>query len=230
MAVDINGDGLIGLGGTSTTQGRLRLFEDTDNGTNYVEITAPAAITSNRTLTLPDNTGTIVTSASSITASQLPAGSVLQMVTNYPTSGAGYSQSTSSFAEISADYRTAITPISSSSRLILEWTGLVGGANSGNISTMKFYDVTNNAEVGLAGISSGDRTIGHGSFRQVNTDVNDRDNLTLYAVVPSSNTNSRTYSLYHFSENAFTKYFNQTSTDNSGCSYVKWHFTITEVA
>lgn len=54
MAVDINGDGLIALGGTSTTQGRVRLAEDTDNGTNYVELTANAAVTSNRTVTFPD--------------------------------------------------------------------------------------------------------------------------------------------------------------------------------
>jgi hypothetical protein len=54
MAVDINGDGLIELGGTSTTQGRLRLAEDTDNGTNYVELTANAAVTTNRTVTFPD--------------------------------------------------------------------------------------------------------------------------------------------------------------------------------
>jgi len=54
MAVDINGDGLIALGGTSTTQGRLRLAEDTDNGTNYVELTANAAVTTNRTVTFPD--------------------------------------------------------------------------------------------------------------------------------------------------------------------------------
>jgi hypothetical protein len=53
MAVDINGDGLIALGGTSTTQGRLRLAEDTDNGTNYVELTAPASLASNVTLTMP---------------------------------------------------------------------------------------------------------------------------------------------------------------------------------
>ena len=68
MAVDINGDGLIALGGTSTTQGRLRLAEDTDNGTNYIEISAPASVASNRTLTLPDETGTVLSSVSAITA------------------------------------------------------------------------------------------------------------------------------------------------------------------
>jgi hypothetical protein len=59
MAVDINGDGLIALGGTSTTQGRLRLAEDTDNGTNYVELTAPAALASNITLTMPSQNATL---------------------------------------------------------------------------------------------------------------------------------------------------------------------------
>lgn len=54
MAVDINGDGLIAVGGTSTTQGRVRLAEDTDNGTNYVELTSNAAVTTNRTVTFPD--------------------------------------------------------------------------------------------------------------------------------------------------------------------------------
>lgn len=54
MAININGDGLVEVGGTSTTQGRVRLAEDTDNGTNYVELTAPASVTSNRTVTFPD--------------------------------------------------------------------------------------------------------------------------------------------------------------------------------
>lgn len=60
MAITINGDGLIEVGGTSTTQGRVRLAEDTDNGTNYIELTAPASVTSNRTVTFPDSTGTVV--------------------------------------------------------------------------------------------------------------------------------------------------------------------------
>lgn len=59
MPVTINGDGLIDVGGTSTTQGRVRLAEDTDNGSNYIELTAPAAVTSNRTVTFPDATGTV---------------------------------------------------------------------------------------------------------------------------------------------------------------------------
>jgi hypothetical protein len=157
-------------------------------------------------------------------------GSVIQTVTNYPTSGEYYSHAVSSYAEISTAYRTTITPRSTSSILILEWVGLIGGNNAGNISTMKFYDITNSADVGLSGISLGSRGIGHGSFRQMDGDNNDRDNIILRAVIPNSSTTARTYSIYHYSENAVTKFFNATSTDNNGCSYVKWHFIITEIA
>lgn len=54
MPVTINGNGLIEVGGTTTTQGRVRLAEDFDNGTNYVELTAPASVAANRTVTFPD--------------------------------------------------------------------------------------------------------------------------------------------------------------------------------
>jgi hypothetical protein len=176
-----------------------------------------------------------VPSATNITAgtlpkARLPAGSILQVVTNTTTTTNVISQSTGSYAEISAIFRTSITPVSASSTLLLEWVGLIGGNFSGNISTMKFYDVTNTSEVGLSGMSSGSRGIGHGSFRQQDGDNNDRDNIILRATIPSSNTNSRTYSLFHYSENGQTKFFNATSTDNNGCSYVKWIFTITEIA
>jgi hypothetical protein len=62
MAINIDGDGLIALGGTASTQGRVRLAEDTDNGTNYIELTAPASVASDRTITFPDATGTVVIS------------------------------------------------------------------------------------------------------------------------------------------------------------------------
>lgn len=173
--------------------------------------------------------GTLTTSSQGISKGSLPTGSILQVVTNYPSTGAVYTTTASSYAEINTAYRTSITPISSSSILILEWVGLVGGNNSSAISTMKFYDVTNSADVGLSGISLGSRGIGHASFRQVNADSNDRDNIIMRAVVPSSSTTARTYSIYHYSEGGATRYFNATATDNNGCSYVKWHFIITEI-
>lgn len=70
MPVTINGDGLIEVGGTSTTQGRVRLSEDTDNGSNYVELTAPASVTANRTVTFPDVDGTVLTTGAVVTVAQ----------------------------------------------------------------------------------------------------------------------------------------------------------------
>lgn len=44
--------------GTSATGGDIQLYEDTDNGTNYVAFKAPASISSNVTWTLPNADGT----------------------------------------------------------------------------------------------------------------------------------------------------------------------------
>jgi hypothetical protein len=51
--------GLLSVPANSTAASAVRLFEDTDNGTNYVDIIAPASIASDSTLTLPSITGTL---------------------------------------------------------------------------------------------------------------------------------------------------------------------------
>lgn len=65
MTVVINGTTGINTGtgslvaADSTTPTYLDLFEDTDNGSNYVRLIAPTSVASNRTITLPDGTGTV---------------------------------------------------------------------------------------------------------------------------------------------------------------------------
>ena len=49
--------GVISVEGTSAAAAAIRLYEDTDNGTNYIALQAPAALATNVTLTLPDNDG-----------------------------------------------------------------------------------------------------------------------------------------------------------------------------
>jgi hypothetical protein len=44
--------------GTASSEGRIELYEDTDNGTNYVALKAPAAIAADVTWTLPNADGT----------------------------------------------------------------------------------------------------------------------------------------------------------------------------
>lgn len=52
-----NLSGTVVIDGTSSTSAEVRLAEDTDNGTNYMGIKAPSAVTSSVTLTLPDGAG-----------------------------------------------------------------------------------------------------------------------------------------------------------------------------
>lgn len=52
--------GTLRVDGTASAAAILALREDTDNGTNVVNIQAPASIASNRTITLPDATTTLI--------------------------------------------------------------------------------------------------------------------------------------------------------------------------
>lgn len=50
--------GSVAVAGTSSAGADVKLYEDTDNGTNYVALKAPASVASNLTLTLPSADGT----------------------------------------------------------------------------------------------------------------------------------------------------------------------------
>lgn len=51
-------EGILTVNGTSSSSGTIRIYEDTDNGTNYVGLKAADAITSNVVWTLPSADGT----------------------------------------------------------------------------------------------------------------------------------------------------------------------------
>jgi len=54
-----NGSGRVEVSGTSSNAGGINFYEDTDNGTNKALLTAPAALGSDITVTLPDITSTL---------------------------------------------------------------------------------------------------------------------------------------------------------------------------
>ena len=56
---------------TLNNENEIRFSEGTSNGTNYITLKAPASVASNRTLTLPDETGTLLTSATSVNATSV---------------------------------------------------------------------------------------------------------------------------------------------------------------
>ena len=84
-------------------------------GTGTVTLLAPVTNT-NRTLTLPDATGTVLTNA---TTTGFPAGSVLQVVNATTTS----STSTTSSSFVTTSFSVSITPTSASSKILVMMSG-----------------------------------------------------------------------------------------------------------
>ena len=172
---------------------------------------------------------------------KMPAGSVVQTVVNYPESEvvvkAHAPGSSNVFAETpDGQYRTTIHPMFANSLLLLDLTFLFGGNNSSNISGFKFMqspntdmssavDLSNNASYS----GGGSRQFTHGSSRQKDYDGNDRHTMHISAMVPANDIKQRTFGLWHYSESNITKYFNATTTDNSGCSFSPWRLVIQEI-
>lgn len=114
MAVTINGDGVVDVGGNASSAAYVRLYEDSDNGTNYVDLIAPASVASNRTLDLPDASGTI---------DRLNrAGNVLQVVSANVTTRADIGSTSYTDTGVSA----SITPTSASSKILVVCSLSVG--------------------------------------------------------------------------------------------------------
>jgi hypothetical protein len=84
------------------------------SGTGIFTIASPNSNT-DRTLTLPDNTGTLLTTSSVISRSNLPTGSVLQVVQNSTTSFV--SSSTTTY--IDSNLQASITPYFSTSKILV---------------------------------------------------------------------------------------------------------------
>lgn len=59
LALQAKGTGAYAFKGTATSAAEARLYEDTDNGTNYIGLKAPASISANKTFVLPDADGTV---------------------------------------------------------------------------------------------------------------------------------------------------------------------------
>ena len=172
---------------------------------------------------------------------KFPIGSVVQTVVNYPENSvvvkAHAPGNSNVFTETpDGQYRTTIHPMFENSLLLLDLTFLFGGNNNSSISGFKFMqsefasmsnasNLPNNASYS----GGGNRQFTHGSSRQKDYDGNDRHTMHISAMVPANSTEARTFGLWHYSESNITKYFNATTTDNSGCSFSPWRFTIREI-
>jgi hypothetical protein len=190
------------------------------SGTGIFTIAAPATNT-DRTLTLPDATGTIALQNGA------GVGKVLQVQQVYHTSA---TQLTSSGAlhELTTSLRIAFTPISASSTLYLECYGSFVFPNSNNLQYAAFYDVTNAAYVNLPP-ANGSRARVHWFNRTTAVDLNDAAFMYMSVSVSSANTTARTYTVYHGTEGAVAQFLSSTLSTASGATY-PLIFKVTEVA
>jgi len=95
------------------------------SGTGNFTIASPNSST-DRTLTLPDNTGTILTSASN---TNFPAGSVLQVVSTTKTDTFS-TVSSGSFVDVTG-LSVSITPSSSSNKILVLYDTMIGPQDTG---------------------------------------------------------------------------------------------------
>ena len=82
------------VGNGSSTGGSLQLFEDSDNGSNFVGLKAPNAVTSNTTFTLPDGDGSNGQFLKTDGSGQLSFGTVVSSLSLAADSGSNDSFST----------------------------------------------------------------------------------------------------------------------------------------
>ena len=120
-------------------------LESNASGTGIFTIQSPSSNT-NRTISLPDNTGTVLTSA---TTTGFPAGSVLQVV------GATYAteSSTTSTSYVSTGLTASITPTSSSSKIYIVATFSSYTTDNGKYTI--YRGASNLVALGLGQVRSG---------------------------------------------------------------------------
>jgi hypothetical protein len=189
------------------------------SGTGTLTIAAPNT-NSNYTLTLPTNTGTILTGSSAITASQLPAGSVLQVVSTTKTDTFS-SSSSGSWLDITG-MSVTITPTSASNKILISYN-IVTSNNNGWYVMLKLVR-------GSTDIAIGDAA---GSRTRVTTFAGLGSPLTEYPYLQSmqfldspATTSSTTYKLQmYFGGN--TSYVNRSPTDSDAVGYARAVSTIT---
>lgn len=63
----VKGTGKYNFKASASGPAEIRLFEDSDSGTNYIGVIAPSALSANRTITLPDTDDTLVGKATTDT-------------------------------------------------------------------------------------------------------------------------------------------------------------------
>ena len=204
----------------------IKLTADSGGGT--FEIKAPSSGSNARILNVPDENGTLLTSATS-------TGKVLQIVHLNKTDASSMSM-TETFTDVTG-FSLSITPTAANSKIILQ--GVINYACEDHYSYGKFVRSINGGSyadvTGWIGDADGVRIRSMtGNAEAFST--YDQVNIPIYAVDDSHNTtNAITYKLQYrgsFNHLSIVGYFNRSETDsnNNNGSRAVSNLTLTEVA
>ncbi len=177
------------------------------SGQVTVDVPAVAGTT---TLTLPATSGTVALTTTPITSSQLPSGSVLQVVTAND-AGSSTTSTTAVNLNVSA---ISITPKSTNSKLVIQvsFQGIITAAGAGT-NSYGYFQINEGATLR----STAARSIAVVSASGTNMQTNAGQHLI--AVVTNSSLTARSFNLYGYS-----------STSSATCYGNNMTWVITEVA
>jgi len=183
-------------------------IEGNSSGTGTFTIASPNSNT-NRTLNLPDQTGTLLTSA---TTTGFPAGSVLQVVQTVLTSTVSTSAaSIGTFVAVSG-FTVSITPTSSSSKILVLLDANMSTSSTGDQGVM--YQLTRGGSAIYIGDSGGNRSRVTGVAPNLDFEFSMPKVSCVYLDSPAT-TSSTTYGLGVCSTSASrTIYLNRNNNDS----------------
>jgi hypothetical protein len=175
------------------------------NTSGTITLDAPN-VAGTTTLTLPTTSGTIVTSASSLTASQMPTGSVIQVVQTVKTDTYSAAPGSSTWADITG-MSVSITPSSASNKVMIFFS--VHG-NTGNLSYVRL--VRNSTAIGVGETSGSRVSCTVGNFSETGDGNRSFEWGTNFLDSPAT-TSSTTYKLQLLCETSNTFYLNRSRDD-----------------
>jgi hypothetical protein len=172
------------------------------------------------TLTLPTTSGTVLTSASSVASSQLPTGSVLQVLQTVKTDTFS-SATTNSWVDVTG-LSVAITPSSSSNKILVMAQVMAAGAVTTNNVLLRLVRDSTAIDVG----ATASNRVPSFACTQAANDNNNANNVNASFLDSPSTTSSTTYKIQAWSNSA-TMYINRSPNDNDASYAPRGASTIT---
>jgi hypothetical protein len=141
------------IGNNSTTGGQLKLNEGTNNGTNYIGLKAPNAVTTSTTFTLPDGDGTSGQFLKTDGSGNLSFSTVTQTLSIAADSGSNDSVSTGETITFSGDTGITTSVTDNTITIDLDDTAVTPGSY-GSASSIPTFTVDQQGRLTAAGSAS----------------------------------------------------------------------------